>query len=83
MKAIIATTAAAALAGFANAAGHQNHGRHGHDLFHGLDKKGASEESCGCTTIYSTYTGSPTRTLTPAIVGSGRKGQDIGDEDND
>ena len=61
MKAIIATAATAALAGIAGASVH--HGRHAHDLFHGLDKKGdVGGETCSCTTIYSTYYGEATRT---------------------
>ena len=42
--------------------------RHAHEAFH-LEKKGLSltgsapEATCGCTTIYTTITGAPTRML--------------------
>lgn len=49
--------AVAAVAAMAHGASAINH-RHGHELFH----KKAEMESCGCTTIYTTITGEPTRT---------------------
>ena len=62
MKATFAAATAAALAGTSAAA--SLHQRHGHDQFHALLKKNptnGTEESCGCTTIYSTWYGEPTR----------------------
>ena len=51
-----ATIAVAALAAGASAG--SVHHRH----FHGHAKKGyEAEETCGCTTVYSTYYGEPTR----------------------
>lgn len=58
MKGGIAAAAIAAMATGANAINH----RHAHELF--AAKRGAEvEKTCGCTTIYTTITGEPTREL--------------------
>jgi hypothetical protein len=58
MKATVAAAAAALLGGVTAS----NVRRHAHDAFHGLEKKGhSSNDTCGCTTIYSTYYGEATR----------------------
>ncbi len=62
MKATFAAATAAALVGTSTAA--SLHQRHGHEAFHQLMKDSpanATEEQCGCTTIYSTYYGEATR----------------------
>ncbi|KAI1847320.1 hypothetical protein JX265_006440 [Neoarthrinium moseri] len=58
MKATFAVAAAAALVGGVSAS--NVHRRHVHDSFHGLEKKALSNDTCGCTTIYSTYYGEAT-----------------------
>ncbi|RYP49761.1 hypothetical protein DL768_004548 [Monosporascus sp. mg162] len=65
MKATFAAATAAALVG-TTAAG-TLHYRHGHEVFHGLLKKNPTNgtETCGCTTIYSTYYGEPTLVMPP------------------
>jgi len=56
-----ATLAIAALAAGASAG--SVHHRHNHAGAHLKAKKGyPTEETCGCTTVYSTYYGQPTRT---------------------
>ena len=52
--------AAAALAAMASGANAINH-RHAHELF--ANKRGDLAQTCGCTTIYTTVTGEPTREL--------------------
>lgn len=51
---------AAALATGVVAKGHAAR-RHAHEAFHLEKKEYAPEPTCGCTTIYTTITGSPTR----------------------
>lgn len=60
MKATIVAAAAAVLTGGVSA-GH-NH-RHAHDLFKAVKRGYNESEVCvpGCTTIYTTVTGEPTR----------------------
>lgn len=56
MKGGIAVAAMAAMATGANAVNH----RHAHEAFH--HKRGPeANETCGCTTIWETITGEPTR----------------------
>lgn len=66
MKGIFSAAALAALAGAANAHNH----RHAHDLFAAHKRNLATGEVCvpGCTTIWSTITGEPTRTLRPGRI---------------
>ncbi|KAI1190943.1 glycoside hydrolase family 17 protein [Nemania serpens] len=63
MKATLATVAA--LAAGANAA--SLHHRHNHGAAHAHAKKGyEAEDTCGATTVYSTYYGQPTLVFPPA-----------------
>ncbi|KAI1178742.1 glycoside hydrolase family 17 protein [Nemania sp. FL0916] len=63
MKATLAAVAALA----AGASAGSVHHRHNHGAAHGLAKKGyETEETCGCTTIYSTYYGEATLVFPPA-----------------
>ena len=56
MKGGIAAAAIAAMATGANAINH----RHAHEVFHNK-RVVESGETCGCTTIWETITGEPTR----------------------
>ncbi|GAW15996.1 hypothetical protein ANO14919_054180 [Xylariales sp. No.14919] len=59
-----ATLAVAALAAGASAG--SVHHRHNHGAAHAHAKKGyEAEETCGCTTVYSTYYGEPTLVFPP------------------
>lgn len=64
MKATVAAAAAALLSGVSAVNVHR---RHVHEGFH-LEKKGQSNDTCGCTTIYSTYYGEATRMLITGLL---------------
>jgi len=66
MKAGLLAVAAAIAVGV-NASGHSGH-RHAHQAFHMERNANASEPTCGCTTIYSTFYGEPTVVTQPKPV---------------
>ncbi|KAI1105250.1 glycoside hydrolase family 17 protein [Jackrogersella minutella] len=76
MKVTVAAAAVAALASGVTAGSIHHRHAHAHDSFRALEKKGSENDTCGCTTIYSTYYGEatlsfppvPTTTSTPAPV---------------
>lgn len=69
MKGGLAAAALAAMAGGANAIGHRHAHAHAREIF--AYKRGAEAgETCGCTTIYTTITGEPTRKC-PKTTASG------------
>jgi hypothetical protein len=72
MKGGIAAAAIAALATGANAINR----RHAHEVFHNK-RVAESDETCGCTTIWETITGEPTRKYCMEPKREGNDGKEV------